>query len=132
MRKQSSHFELLKNTLSNIPITKKLIGMCGGAHQIYVEYLRLKNEQELKEKAVAKAQEEASASKEKKEKRKEMANELHFILTAVSIAEKSIAEENQEFHTCMKESILNRKKLEQARAKIDMGLKRKAELQSHL
>lgn len=91
--------------------------------------MRLKKEQEEKEKADAHAEKEAAMATQREKELKEQANnELTFLKTAINIAEISISEGNDEFQACMNCTNLNRKKLQQAQAKIDMGLKRKATL----
>ena len=55
-----------------------------------------------------------------------------MLKTAISVADKLVTEGNLEFQVCMMCTSLNRKRLEQAEAKIDMGLKRKAALELEL
>ena len=57
---------------------------------------------------------------------------MRFIRTAIGIADQSVVEGNDNLSCCIRSKTLDRKKIEQAQAKIDMGIKRKAELVSEM
>lgn len=119
--------------LENLVINKQLIQMCSDAHLRYKSEQDLKRKQEEKEQAEKeKAKREEATAIKKREKSDEIASEIKLLKTAISVAEQSVTEGNLEFQACMRCTSLNRKKLEQAQAKIDMGLKRQSSLELEL
>ena len=113
-----------------------ITNMCGNASSKYKEYLQVKEQLAQKEAAADKANEEAVAleqkDKEKTEKLREIDVDMRFIRTAIGIADQSVVEGNDNLSCCIRSKTLDRKKIEQAQAKIDMGIKRKAELVSEM
>ena len=122
--------------LEYVSITKKMLNMCGNASSKYKEYLQVKEQLAQKEAAADKANEEAVAleqkDKEKTEKLREIDVDMRFIRTAIGIADQSVVEGNDNLSCCIRSKTLDRKKIEQAQAKIDMGIKRKAKLVSEM
>jgi len=110
-----------------IIISNKLINLCGAASTKYQERLRLREEE--KRKAVTQALESDKLEKRKKEENlRKIDSSIHQLETLIEIAEKTFSEGNDELSNCLKLANLNRKKVECAQAKIEMGFKRKKEL----
>lgn len=115
-----------------VPITKKLLKSCKEARSKYENDLYEKQQLSLKEAEASKAEKEAAAANEKMSKNQEelakMERDIDALNTGISIADKSIVDGNAELSNCLQSKSLSRGKIQQAQSKIEMGVKRKAEL----
>ena len=119
--------------VQNIQITKGLLASCSSASAKYKAFLDAKREQERKEEE---ARQEELLNKQKEEELRSQetkhAMEIGHLEAAISVAEEKIFQGNSDLKRCFQSTTLDRKKLELAQAKIDMGVKRKAKLSSEL
>lgn len=119
--------------LKNVVTNKHLIQMCSDAHLTYLSEQGLKRKEAEKEKVDKdKAQREEAAAVKERKKSCETETGMKFVKTTISVVDKSVAEGNLAFQACMMCTSLNRNRLEQAQAKMDMGLKCKAALELQL
>ena len=126
--------------LENFEVTKELIKSCRQSKQKYDEYLRLekeKSELEEKRKRDAATVLEATTSKEKekenlKEKLRKHKNDLLTLKDGIKSAEEVVNEGNRDLADVLKGKSMDKHKLKICQSKIDMGLKRKAELDTEV
>ena len=93
-----------------------------------LEKKRLKEE---KEKADAEKNNAEAAELEKK-KVEQLDREIITLRSGIASAEQSIHSGNEEMSSLLRSENLSREKLAEAQGKIDMGLKRKADLSSQI
>ena len=111
----------------NISISKDLIKSCKSARSSYQAFLEAQHlEKELEEKR----QLEVAANKKVEEEKNEKKDVLKK--AGIKVSEDVVLEGNQELGEIMKKKPFNEKKLKLCHAKIDMGLKRKNELQTEV
>ena len=118
-----------KGGIECIKVTKALIRSCQSAHSLYTSELAEKKRQEKV------TLDEARKNQEKEEKLKqinEIDSDLIMIKSGIEIAEKAISEGNEELELLIKREKLDRDELAKAHQKINMGVKRKTELQASL
>ena len=127
---------IVHGAVKNIVVDRKLIKSCSLAYSKYEEDLKQKKEQNEKEEAARKllkivASEEDSkvaADKRSAEKLKSIDRDINVLKAGVNVAERIVQEGNPELASCLQASTLNRKSLQAAQSKIDMGVQRKQEL----
>ena len=125
-----------------VPVTNSLLKSCKLARTRYHVDLEEKRQAAIKEEAAKKAAAEALAAnsaaqetKKKEDERKEkIQKEIDILNSSMKVAEQSIREGNDELQKVLTESSkLSKEKLVEkmtlCRAKIDMGVKRQAELE---
>ena len=69
-----------------------------------------------------------AADKRSAEKLKSIDRDINVLKAGVNVAERIVQEGNTELASCLQASTLNRKSLQAVQSKIDMGVKRKQEL----
>ena len=94
-----------------------------------LEKKRLKEE---KEKADAEKNNAEAAELEKKKKVEQLDREIITLRSGIASAEQSIHSGNEEMSSLLRSENLSQEKLAEAQGKIDMGLKRKADLSSQI
>lgn len=122
-------FIIQRGGIDKVKVTKEMMKSCEKARARYVAFLEQKKKLEEQIKVDREKQE---AVKKAKDAVSDIDNDISFVKRGIEVAEKSIEEGNLELGVVMKRKSLNRDKLVCCQSKIDMGLKRKAELQDDL
>ena len=94
--------------------------------------LEKKKLKEEKEKADAEKNNAEAAELEKKKKVEQLDREIITLRSGIASAEQSIQSGNEKMSSLLRSENLSREKLAEAQGKIDMDLKRKADLSSQI
>ena len=116
-------------SILDVPVTKEMISMASTSRQLYMDHLEQKREEEATLN-VNKNESEKGFPQEQNIELQNIESALAQIQCGFKVADESVSEGNAELKALLLKNNKTRKELQKAQNKIEIGMKRRQELQN--